>query len=166
QVANKKQSSSKRRQARVVKQESASKSRQARIDKQESISKNEIKAAEGRSKRHASEASLVEQEDIKARRLQHKYGGVESVSVALEVAFNEMEEDRVEIIKIMGAVHIRGEEDEESGLFIIRSDSQTQIGLAHTVAFEDHGETMNFCYLLESFFEDLEDFNTNIQGYK
>ncbi|GKD83338.1 zinc finger, CCHC-type containing protein [Tanacetum coccineum] len=48
---------------------------------------------EGRSKRHASEASLVEQEDIKARRLQHKYGGVESVSVALEVAFNEMEED-------------------------------------------------------------------------
>ncbi|GJT44860.1 hypothetical protein Tco_0953575, partial [Tanacetum coccineum] len=59
-------------------------------------------AAEGRSKRHASEASLVEQEDIKARRLQHKYGGVESVSVALEVAFNEMEEDRVEIIKIMG----------------------------------------------------------------
>ncbi|GKE31342.1 hypothetical protein Tco_1450664 [Tanacetum coccineum] len=61
-------------------------------------------AAEGRSKRHASEASLVEQEDIKARRLQHKYGGVESVSVALEVAFNEMEEDRVEIIKIMGHV--------------------------------------------------------------
>ncbi|GJZ26204.1 hypothetical protein Tco_0570457 [Tanacetum coccineum] len=60
------------------------------------------RAAEGRSKRHASEASLVEQEDIKARRLQHKYGGVESVSVALEVAFNEMEEDRVEIIKIMG----------------------------------------------------------------
>ncbi|GJX48902.1 hypothetical protein Tco_0275747 [Tanacetum coccineum] len=58
--------------------------------------------SEGRSKRHASEASLVEQEDIKARRLQHKYGGVESVSVALEVAFNEMEEDRVEIIKIMG----------------------------------------------------------------
>ncbi|GKD25854.1 histidine kinase-, DNA gyrase B-, and HSP90-like ATPase family protein [Tanacetum coccineum] len=98
----KQESASKRRQARVVKQESASKSRQARIDKQESISKNEIKAAEGRSKRHASEASLVEQEDIKARRLQHKYGGVESVSVALEVAFNEMEEDRVEIIKIMG----------------------------------------------------------------
>ncbi|GJV66931.1 hypothetical protein Tco_1482440 [Tanacetum coccineum] len=62
------------------------------------------------------------------------------------------------------AVHIRGEEDEESGLFIIRSDSQTQTGLAHTVAFEDHGETMNFCYLLESFFEDLEDFNTNIQA--
>nr|GEX25492.1 hypothetical protein [Tanacetum cinerariifolium] len=47
-------------------------------------------------------ASLVEQEDIKARRLQHKYGGVESVSVALEVAFNEIEEDRVENIKITG----------------------------------------------------------------
>ncbi|GJW95288.1 kinase RLK-Pelle-CrRLK1L-1 family protein, partial [Tanacetum coccineum] len=40
----KQESASKRRQARVVKQESASKSRQARIDKQESISKNEIKA--------------------------------------------------------------------------------------------------------------------------
>lgn len=56
----------------------------------------------------------------------------------------------------------RGEEDEESGLFVIRSDSQTQSGLAHTVAFEDRGDAMNFCYLLESFFEDLEDFNTNI----
>ncbi|GKB07357.1 replication protein A 70 kDa DNA-binding subunit B [Tanacetum coccineum] len=66
------------------------------------IGREHTKKAEGRSKRHASEASLVEQEDIKARRLQHKYGGVESVSVALEVAFNEMEEDRVEIIKIMG----------------------------------------------------------------
>ncbi|GKG26827.1 hypothetical protein Tco_0402530, partial [Tanacetum coccineum] len=55
-----------------------------------------------RNRQQKAEASLVEQEDIKARRLQHKYGGVESVSVALEVAFNEMEEDRVEIIKIMG----------------------------------------------------------------
>ncbi|PWA79802.1 hypothetical protein CTI12_AA202110 [Artemisia annua] len=61
------------------------------------------------------------------------------------------------------AVHMqRGEEDDESGLFVIRSDSQTQSGLAHTVAFEDRGDAMNFCYLLESFFEDLEDFNTNI----
>ncbi|GKC49716.1 putative myosin ATPase [Tanacetum coccineum] len=89
------------KQETVDKQESASKRRQARVVKQESASKSR-QAAEGRSKRHASEASLVEQEDIKARRLQHKYGGVESVSVALEVAFNEMEEDRVEIIKIMG----------------------------------------------------------------
>ncbi|GJS92320.1 hypothetical protein Tco_0774956 [Tanacetum coccineum] len=61
------------------------------------------------------------------------------------------------------AVHMqRGEEDEESGLFVIRSDSQTQSGLIHTVAFEDRGDAMNFCYLLESFFEDLEDFSTNI----
>ncbi|GJZ70060.1 hypothetical protein Tco_0633610 [Tanacetum coccineum] len=65
------------------------------------------------------------------------------------------------------AVHMqRGEEDEESGLFVIRSDSQTQSGLIHTVAFEDRGDAMNFCYLLESFFEDLEDFSTNIQAVK
>ncbi|GKC10442.1 hypothetical protein Tco_1007224, partial [Tanacetum coccineum] len=129
-----------------------------RVDKQESISKKsisktELKAesikmegrkrrikewraayknrrAEGRSNAHASEA---------------KSGGTGRTS-------NKNTSTQ--------AVHIRGEEDEESGLFIIRSDSQTQIGLAHTVAFEDHGETMNFCYLLESFFEDLEDFNT------
>nr|GEV25769.1 hypothetical protein [Tanacetum cinerariifolium] len=51
---------------------------------------------EGRSKRHALVVSLVEQEDIKARRLQHKYGGIESVSVVLEVAFNEMASGKVE----------------------------------------------------------------------
>ncbi|GKB59747.1 alpha/beta hydrolases superfamily protein, partial [Tanacetum coccineum] len=98
-TVDKQGSTSKSRQARVGKQESSSKSRQARVGKQETASKS-------RSKRHALEASLVEQEDIKARRLQHKYGGVESVSVALEVAFNEMEEDRVEIIKDQGGENV------------------------------------------------------------
>ncbi|GKB69616.1 hypothetical protein Tco_0931028 [Tanacetum coccineum] len=91
-TARKKESSRPQERKKESKKERRSQKKERDLDR----------AAEGRSKRHASEASLVEQEDIKARRLQHKYGGVESVSVALEVAFNEMEEDRVEIIKIMG----------------------------------------------------------------
>ncbi|KAI7743344.1 hypothetical protein M8C21_003225 [Ambrosia artemisiifolia] len=51
-----------------------------------------------------------------------------------------------------------GNGEESSGLFIIRNTS----GLHHTVAFEDRSDATNFCYLLESFFEDLNNFSTNI----
>ncbi|KAM0029688.1 hypothetical protein Hdeb2414_s0018g00528861 [Helianthus debilis subsp. tardiflorus] len=51
-----------------------------------------------------------------------------------------------------------GNGEESSGLFIIRNTS----GLHHTVAFEDRSDATNFCYLLESFFEDLNNFRTNI----
>ncbi|KAF5815452.1 hypothetical protein HanXRQr2_Chr03g0123251 [Helianthus annuus] len=51
-----------------------------------------------------------------------------------------------------------GNGEESSGLFIIRNAS----GLHHTVAFEDRSDATNFCYLLESFFEDLNNFRTNI----
>lgn len=55
-----------------------------------------------------------------------------------------------------------GESKESEGLFTLRSTSQTKSGSSHTVAFEDRSDATNFCYLLESFFEDLGDFYTNI----
>ncbi|XP_071730453.1 uncharacterized protein [Rutidosis leptorrhynchoides] len=55
-----------------------------------------------------------------------------------------------------------GEREESEGLFTLRSTSQSKSGLSHTVAFEDRSDATNFCYLLESFFEDLGDFYTNI----
>ncbi|CAH1427530.1 unnamed protein product [Lactuca virosa] len=56
-----------------------------------------------------------------------------------------------------------GESEESEGLFTLRSNFKSKNGgLSHTVAFEDRGDATNFCYLLESFFQDLEDFTTNI----
>ncbi|KAL4564929.1 hypothetical protein LXL04_029005 [Taraxacum kok-saghyz] len=55
-----------------------------------------------------------------------------------------------------------GDSEESEGLFTLRSDSKNMSGLSHTVAFEDRGDATNFCYLLESFFQDLGDFSTTI----
>ncbi|KAK1591711.1 hypothetical protein Q3G72_012106 [Acer saccharum] len=60
----------------------------------------------------------------------------------------------------------RGPEHEEGGFFTLRSTSQAQdqSQTPYTVAFENHGDANNFCYLLESYFEDLGlvDFNADI----
>ncbi|KAK4372522.1 hypothetical protein RND71_007906 [Anisodus tanguticus] len=48
----------------------------------------------------------------------------------------------------------RGHDDEgPEGLFTLKS---------HTVAFQDRGDATNFCYLLQSFFEDLGDFSAEV----
>ncbi|KAK2645922.1 hypothetical protein Ddye_021117 [Dipteronia dyeriana] len=58
----------------------------------------------------------------------------------------------------------RGPEHEEEGFFTLRSTSQAhdQSQTPYTVAFENHGDANNFCHLLESYFEDLDDFNADI----
>ncbi|CAI9118808.1 OLC1v1020424C1 [Oldenlandia corymbosa var. corymbosa] len=44
-----------------------------------------------------------------------------------------------------------------TGLFTLRNlDSSDKNDLPHTVAFEDRVDAANFCYLVQSFFEDLE----------
>ncbi|KAG7013639.1 hypothetical protein SDJN02_23806, partial [Cucurbita argyrosperma subsp. argyrosperma] len=60
----------------------------------------------------------------------------------------------------------RGSEDEEhGGLFTLRVPSKTQDSeeyTTYTVAFEHHVDANNFCYLLESFFEELDNFTTDV----
>lgn len=57
----------------------------------------------------------------------------------------------------------RGPDDEgPEGLFALKSSSQVNGILSHTVLFEDRGDATNFCYLLQSFFEDLGDFSAEI----
>ncbi|KAI3690400.1 hypothetical protein L2E82_48424 [Cichorium intybus] len=64
---------------------------------------------------------------------------------------------------VLAVLMQRGGNGEDSeGLFTLRSNSQNKNGLSHTVVFEDRGDATNFCYLLESFFQDLGDFTTNI----
>lgn len=56
----------------------------------------------------------------------------------------------------------RGSEKEEpAGLYALRTPYQAG-DQACTVAFEDRGDANNFCYLLESYFEDLGDFSADI----
>ncbi|XP_038875865.1 uncharacterized protein LOC120068224 [Benincasa hispida] len=59
----------------------------------------------------------------------------------------------------------RGSNDEElEGLFTLKIPSKTQDieESTYTVAFEDHVDANNFCYLLESFFEELDNFTTDV----
>uniref|UniRef100_A0A2P2IZZ5 Wound-responsive family protein n=1 Tax=Rhizophora mucronata TaxID=61149 RepID=A0A2P2IZZ5_RHIMU len=58
----------------------------------------------------------------------------------------------------------RGSKHEAQGLFALREPSQVndQDDSSYTIAFEDRGDANNFCYLLESFFEDLGDFAADI----
>ncbi|XP_058203210.1 uncharacterized protein LOC131317674 [Rhododendron vialii] len=44
------------------------------------------------------------------------------------------------------------------GLFTLESKGDS----SHTIAFEDQGDASNFCYLLQSFFEELGDFSAEI----
>ncbi|KAG8369954.1 hypothetical protein BUALT_Bualt14G0066900 [Buddleja alternifolia] len=56
----------------------------------------------------------------------------------------------------------RGNGEGGEGLYTLKSISSTKDGTSHMVAFEDRVDATNFCYLLESFFEDLEDFKADV----
>ncbi|GFP83462.1 hypothetical protein PHJA_000489600 [Phtheirospermum japonicum] len=57
----------------------------------------------------------------------------------------------------------RGEDGEGGeGLYSVKSVSSTGDRISHMVAFEDRGDATNFRYILQSFFEDLEDFKADI----
>lgn len=48
------------------------------------------------------------------------------------------------------------------GLYTLKSISSTEDQTSHIVAFEDRADATNFCYLLQSFFDDLEDFIADV----
>lgn len=64
------------------------------------------------------------------------------------------------------AILLRRGSDHEGpgGLYSLKVDSQSRNGScsSYTIAFEDQGDATNFRYLLESFFEDLEDFSADV----
>ncbi|KAL9410318.1 hypothetical protein AB3S75_044143 [Citrus x aurantiifolia] len=66
---------------------------------------------------------------------------------------------------VLAIVMRRGFEQEGAeGLFALRtaSEVQDQDNASYTVVFENHVDANHFCHLLESFFEDLGDFSTDI----
>ncbi|KAK6161159.1 hypothetical protein DH2020_004540 [Rehmannia glutinosa] len=48
------------------------------------------------------------------------------------------------------------------GLYTLKTISSTEDPISHMVAFEDRTDATNFCYLLQSFFEDLPGFNADV----
>lgn len=65
---------------------------------------------------------------------------------------------------VLAVVMRRGSDHEEQGgLYTLKSASSAQERInSYTVAFEDRVDANNFCFLLESFFEDLGDFSADI----
>ncbi|KAG9444557.1 hypothetical protein H6P81_015897 [Aristolochia fimbriata] len=58
---------------------------------------------------------------------------------------------------------LRRGSDHQGGLYSFKmSPTDDDKLISYTVAFEDRGVASNFCFLLESFFEDLEDFRADI----
>lgn len=55
-----------------------------------------------------------------------------------------------------------GDDQGANGLYRIKSTSHSWDDSSHVVAFEDRGDATNFCYLLQSFFEDMDSFSTDI----
>lgn len=58
----------------------------------------------------------------------------------------------------------RGSDREQDRLYSLKisSQAQEQRSSSYIVAFEDHADANNFCFLLESFFEDLGEFSADI----
>ena len=57
----------------------------------------------------------------------------------------------------------RGSNGGAKGLYSLKftSEEQDQSDDSYTVAFEDHADANNFCFLLETFFKDLGDFSAD-----
>jgi len=56
------------------------------------------------------------------------------------------------------------DQDISEGYFTLRTESmeQNEGQVSHMIAFEDQSDARNFSYLLESVFEDLDDFSADI----
>ncbi|CAI9765859.1 unnamed protein product [Fraxinus pennsylvanica] len=68
---------------------------------------------------------------------------------------------------VLGILMHSGHDDEgRHGLYTLKSTSNAGVDLSHTVAFEDRGDANNFCYLLQSYFDDLKNFGAEIVPLK
>lgn len=56
------------------------------------------------------------------------------------------------------------DQDISEGYFTLRTESmeQNEGQVSYMIAFEDQSDARNFSYLLESFFEDLDDFTADV----
>ncbi|XP_073153780.1 uncharacterized protein [Henckelia pumila] len=64
---------------------------------------------------------------------------------------------------VLGILMYRGNDDTGGrGLYTLKNTPSTDGSLSHLVAFEDSADATNFCYILQCFFEDLEDFKADV----
>lgn len=67
------------------------------------------------------------------------------------------------LCSIQGILMYRGNDDTGGrGLYTLKNTPSTDGSLLHIVAFEDSVDATNFCYILQCFFEDLEDFIADV----
>ncbi|KAL3505731.1 hypothetical protein ACH5RR_031113 [Cinchona calisaya] len=109
-------------------------------------------------------AALSNVHDVLTQNGSLKGGGTEEDQSASEIGQNISESGTdswwLNLPYVLVILMRRGVDD--VGPFTLRSNSYGKSNLSHTVAFEDRGDATNFCYLLQSSFEDLEDFSAEI----
>ncbi|KAI9122938.1 hypothetical protein K1719_005827 [Acacia pycnantha] len=97
-----------------------------------------------------------------------KHGIADNVSAAKNVKVKQANAETdiwwLKLRYVLVIIMRRGSDKEgPSGLYNLKMTSQEddQNDYSYIVAFEDHADANNFCYLLESFFEDLGDFSAD-----
>ncbi|XP_054806180.1 LOW QUALITY PROTEIN: uncharacterized protein LOC129308811 [Prosopis cineraria] len=91
-----------------------------------------------------------------------KVSAANNVKVKLAITENDMWWSNLRYVLVI--IMRRGSDKEgPSGLYSLKITSQEedQNGYSYIVAFEDDADANNFCFLLESFFEDLGDFSAD-----
>nr|GMD79098.1 uncharacterized protein LOC109176208 isoform X4 [Ipomoea batatas] len=101
-----------------------------------------------------------EEEQGQRRHVQTSEQGKRNVSHGVgKTSFEEREKnsegERQEVVRM----HTSHDVKVQQRLYSLKSSSGD---LSHIVAFEDRSDAANFCYILQSYFEDLEDFSTEI----
>ncbi|XP_076912899.1 uncharacterized protein LOC143571330 [Bidens hawaiensis] len=122
----------------------------SKIEKPAKSSNLETKKPRGFGK-ESSDAAITAKQDNKNGSLKGKKGGIKRIARTQNNFWWTS-------LPVVMAVGMQRRNDGEEGLFSIKSAS----GLQHVVAFEDRSDATNLAYLLESVFEDLQDFSTNI----
>ncbi|KAF7837820.1 uncharacterized protein G2W53_006302 [Senna tora] len=110
---------------------------------------------------------ILEKDDVLSINGNPKHGITDNVSAVKKdkQANTEMDMWWLNLRYVLVILMRRGSKEEEGprGLYSLKitSQEQDQSVYAYTVAFEDHADAKNFCFLLESFFEDLGDFSAD-----
>ncbi|XP_076892697.1 uncharacterized protein LOC143544483 [Bidens hawaiensis] len=121
----------------------------SKAEKSGKSSNLETKKSRGFGK-ESSDAAITAKQDNNNGSLKGKKGGIKRIA-RTQTNFWWTS------LPVVMAVGMQRRNDGE-GLFSIKNAS----GLQHVVAFEDRSDATNLAYLLESVFEDLQDFSTNI----
>ncbi|KAK4405566.1 hypothetical protein Sango_0563100 [Sesamum angolense] len=115
--------------------------------------------ANSRSALEAVEAEKSNAEAVRSR----KSSGQDIAVVSKKLSTDSLKGKGFGVAKSAAILMQRGQDGEGGeGLYTLKNISSAEDRISHVVAFEDRSDANNFCYLLQSFFEDLDDFKADV----